>query len=271
MVSQRHHLCLEQLIEKYAVASVQEAFGLVPIIASRREHDSVKFLMKIGSEISITEPLADLRNEARKCLIRQILSKMLITIGTTSDDLKDIVCCIDFFAASRAHCGGSNARDMQTIQTFLQRCYKTSAPLDLSSDNFLRAVVNSSYYEFLLSENWVEAIPLLQDCLIQEMNRLHPEEIYGIQSLWFNHSYLPENHVILSEQLRESGYDLVRISLLCGHILRRSSAVELRPICSTLLQLAAVATSRLHEEMKKRRSLSSGKIPTDFFLLPEAK
>ncbi len=162
--SSRKHATVEELVERYSSASVEEARGLLQAIAQAKAMSATgtQFLTKIGNEVVIAEPDEELRIEARTRLVRHLVSRIKLP-----NEFEIATLCVGFFAQSRVHTVCAT-RDEKLLHEFLREyCYKVAHPVRGLIDPVLAAaLVHTRQFEFLVQVQAFGAIPLIYNRLL---------------------------------------------------------------------------------------------------------
>jgi len=254
----RAKVTLEDLVAKYPGASLEEAPGIlraaVKFVNNKlSKSDSypfgeddlfslVNYLTIHGNEDPdrISEPVYELREEARKVLIRHVLKQCFVDRIRRTDRMADAAAvCVNFFASNVRHCEAT-ARDRETMHSFLEsmvHLLKKDMVLanKINRISLLHALVNSEHFSLLVNNLEMNAINLLY-------NRLARRSVIRVEPIF------EEGKVPSAEE----------IFLLCGEEMYgfSPSGGLKKSLIEALLKLFAIYVAIRHEDAK-RAGLSS--------------
>lgn len=215
---------LAHLVDTYPDLSLQEAPSRLYAIATWKgqECDRCSFLTKVGSELRIAEEDRSLRENARKFLLRHVVSTLLPKADSgradTPEHQKAAEICVNFYSENTEHGHyEKGSEDFRILHRFLSRSKPATEDLEVK-ERWFKAVIYARCWE-LINWDWEAAftlhrylLPHLSSDTLDRHDITREELILALEpSAWAKYDLL-----VNSDTLRKMSADLLRMQIVGG-------------------------------------------------------
>lgn len=161
----RPETTLAHLVDTYEDLSEHEAHSRLYAIATWKgqEYERCSFLTKVGSELGVAGPDRSLRVNARKFLLRHVVSTLLPKADSGHSDTSEHVAaaeiCVNFYSKDSDHTvDDKSSGDFRILHEFLSRTRSRRDDAEVR-ERWFQAVIYARLWE-LINWNWEAAFTL---------------------------------------------------------------------------------------------------------------